>query len=484
MAFEMEIYPAAGVLGMSMAGEFCDVVFTTLFFTETDMDSRQPKSCGQRSLDQHLEVRMFEFIRNQARRIQQQRHIKRGARARQKAISMSIESLEGRQLLSAAHLGHRGRLVHELQFSELPSAIQAGLTQDASDHSVAAPVDTDDVILGNANGVETYSLVVNSTGATTRLTVDQDGAEVTSPTTSTTTYADLKTSDATAATEIASIATAKNLTAPADGKTVFVVTKSDGSVTYSMRLTRTATSKHKARKILVSVDADGNPVGNQDVPFSVLSSTIQAGINANLPTGATALAADATQDVSVQTIDGITLYTTNFTVDSTTTPVTVKIDGSVGALPTHTTTTYADLTTSDATAATEIQTLATAEGAGTIDTTSTVDVYTEATGTVLYSVTVTANDATTTNTYDLTITVDAAGNPTTLPGRGFDHGIGRGGFDGRFFAGANEGAGGGGCPGMSGGDSGSNSGGDSGSSGSTTTTTSSRTISLLSRRFF
>lgn len=440
---------------------------------------------------------MFELICRQAQRIQEHRHLKKGARARQRAISraacsMSLEPLEGRQLLSAAHHGHHGHALHTILFSQAPTSVQTGLDTDATNHSLADPTDSTQVILGNSNGVETYSVVISSTGATTRLTVDQDGNEITAPTTSTTTFGDLGTSDSAASTEISAIATAKNLTGLSSTTNVNVVTQSDGTVTYSVRLKRSATSKHRARKMTVSVDASGDPVGNQDLPFSVIPTTIQNGLNANAPTGATALDSTSTQDVSVQTIDGVTLYTTSYTFGSTTSQVTVKKDGSVGTLPTHTTTTYADLTTSDSTAATEMQTLATAEGAGTIDTTTSVDVYTEANGTILYSVSVAATDSTTSTTFNLTITVDAAGNPTTLPGRRFGDGFGGGGFDHRFFGDPGDGAspgdqtgggggGGGGCmggPGSSG-SSGSNSG-----SNNTGTTTSARPFGFFGGRFF
>src|SRR5262249_30262080 len=69
---------------------------------------------------------------------------------------------------------------------------------------------------------------------------------------------------------------------------------------------------------------------------------------------------------------------------------------------------------------TELQTLATADGvAGTIASTQTVDAYDEANGTTIYSVTLqatkTGDTSGATYTFNLTISVDQNGNPTTLP---------------------------------------------------------------------
>ena len=136
---------------------------------------------------------------------------------------------------------------------------------------------------------------------------------------------------------------------------------------------------------MITVDSDGNPAGNEDVPFSVLPGAIQKGINANIPTGATALATDSTQTVNVRTIDGVVLYTTTFTTSGASTKVTVNSAGDAASLPTTTTTTFGTLTK---TVQNELQTLATANGVTTtIADTQSINVYTEANGTVLYSAT-------------------------------------------------------------------------------------------------
>src|SRR5437660_7586511 len=50
---------------------------------------------------------------------------------------------------------HAGRTI---QFSQAPAAVQSGLKSLASTDNVTAPTATTIVILGNFNGVETYSI--------------------------------------------------------------------------------------------------------------------------------------------------------------------------------------------------------------------------------------------------------------------------------------------------------------------------------------
>src|SRR5206468_2659805 len=120
-------------------------------------------------------------------------------------------------------------------------------------------------------GLETYTVTVTGTGTTTRLTVDANGVAVTDPTHNTTTYADLQTTDAAAADELATIAAAESLTAPAATDTVAINVSSGGLTTYSMRLTSassTTTGRRGPPGAVVTVDAAGNPAGNAGGPVS------------------------------------------------------------------------------------------------------------------------------------------------------------------------------------------------------------------------
>jgi hypothetical protein len=180
------------------------------------------------------------------------------------------------------------------------------------------------------------------------------------------------------------------------------------ALTYSS----TTTGRH-AHSALITVDAAGNPAGRENLPFSVLPTAIQDGLNAGAPTGASKLATDSTQPVAVRTVDGVVLYTTTFTTSG-----------------------------ADAKVKTSIQTLANANGvAGTIADTQSITVYTESNGAVLYSATLAATSTKhAAITFDITITVDSNGNPTVLPrqdlffGR-FHHRHGFGGFGRLGFGG-------------------------------------------------
>jgi trimeric autotransporter adhesin len=350
-----------------------------------------------------------------------------------------------------------GKIENTITFSQAPSAVQTGLTSLASTDSLAAPTSDQTVYLGNSNGVETYTLHFTGTGTSTSIAVDENGNPVTKPTESTTTFADLTSSDAAAASEISAIAAALNLTAPTDSTTVNVSTTSAGAATYSVHLAPTSSTLTSTTSTVssinpggpaifagggeISVDASGNPVGNQRLPFGVLPSGIQSAINANVPTGATALASSSTQIVDVQTIDGVTLYTTTFSYSGTTTTVTVNASGTPVSLPSQTT---AEFSTIPQAAQTELQALATADSITTaISSTQTVTVYTEANGAVIYAVTLSNSSSTSstssTSAYGnwsdtITIAVDAAGNPTVpplgRPGHGFGGGGGWGGGGG------------------------------------------------------
>ena len=368
----------------------------------------------------------------------------RGAR---RSKSIIFEALETRQLLSVSLLGQDGPggqggppprgpggpggpggggpggPASTIEFSLAPTAVQSGLDALATADGLTDPTSTQLVSLNNVNGVETYSVTIDGTGTVSRLTVDQNGVPVTQPTQSTTTWATLDGtgtgSDAAAATEISTIATALSLTAPTATTVININTTATGVVTYSLKLSSSSSSSDSTDTeympadlgINVIVDAAGNPVGNQRLPFSVLPSAIQTALNNNAPTGATALAGTSTQSVDIRNVDGVQTYTVPFTVSGTTTAVTVNLTGDLVSLPSTSTTTFADLSSI---VQTELQTLATADGVtGTISSTQSVTVLTETNGTVLYSITVSVDGAD--HTYDITLTVDADGNPTTLP---------------------------------------------------------------------
>ncbi len=359
-----------------------------------------------------------------------------------RAVSVAIEPLENRQLLHGG-FGGFGGFGHggdgpgiggpgggnqtTIAFSLAPTAVQTGLDKLATADGLTDPTSTQLVRLGNSNGVETYSVTIDGTGTVSTLTVDQLGDAVTAPTQTTTTWATLSGtgagSDSAAAAEISAIATALSLTAPTSTDTVNVSTTSAGAVTYSIHLTGSATSTSDIDfGPTVAVDAAGNPVGNQQLPFSVFSSTIRTALNKNAPTGATALAATSTKNVDVRTTDGITTYSTTFTVTGTQTTVTVNSAGTLTSLPTTTTTTFSALSSA---LQKELQTLATADGVTTaIASTQSVSVLTETNGTVIYSVTLAATGTSASGsnfTFDVTVSVDSSGNPTTLPhdGGGF-----------------------------------------------------------------
>ncbi len=327
---------------------------------------------------------------------------------------------------ATTYVDQHGEILRSIPFSQAPAAVQTGLKTLAATDNVTAPAATDTVYLGNSNGVESYTLISTSTGTVTRMTVDQNGKPVTDPARTITTWATLNGtgtgSDAKAAAEISKIATALGLTAPADTDTVNVVTASDGSITYSIALARSSTTTTSTTSsdeefhdhgALISVDANGNPVGNQVLPFSALPTAIQNGINAHLPSGATALASTSTQSVRVRTLNGLTFYSVTFSTSGTDTTVTVIAAGDLASLPSSST---AEFSTIPSAAQTALQALATANGvSGTIGATQSVTVYDEGNGTKIYSVTLSATDSSTSDTFNITISVDQAGNPTVPP---------------------------------------------------------------------
>ena len=347
----------------------------------------------------------------------------------QRLVPATLEPLEARQLLSITHgpvggpFSGGGQTYSTIAFSLAPAAAQTGLTALATTDGLAVPTATSKVALGNSNGVETYSITSSSTGTVSRLTVDAAGDPVTSPTQTTTTFSALA---AAPAAEITAIATAQGLTAPTATTVVNVTTTAAGAVTYSVPLTGPSVAEpltagstvgtFPTRSVAVMVDAAGDPVGNQRLPFSVFSSTIQAALKAGAPAGATALTDTSSQTVDVTTFDGVTTYSTTFGVTGTDTTVIVNAAGATVVPASRTTLAFSAI---PAASQTELQALATADGyAGTIATTQSVTVYTE-TGVpaTLYAVTLGVTGSTTTSSHarEVTFVVDASGNPTTLP---------------------------------------------------------------------
>jgi hypothetical protein len=344
--------------------------------------------------------------------------------------------LEDRRLLSHGgfggfgfgHGGGFGRGLTSIEFSQAPSAVQTGLDTLASTDNLTAPTTSQTVYLGNQNGVETYTIDITGTGTQSALTVNQNGDPVTAPTNGTTTYGVVP---AAVSTEAAAIASALSLTVPASTASVRVSTPSGGTSVYTIELVASSTSTSHVHGRTFQIDANGDPVGSLNLPFDALPSSLQTALNTNRPTGATALATTSTQSVKIRTSSGVTTYSTSFTVGSTTTTVTVDGAGALTKLPSHSTTTFSALST---TVQDAIQALATDNGAtGTIAATTTVQVYDEANGTTIYSVNVNGSKLGLSGesfTYNLTISVDQDGNPTTLPSGGGGGGLFGGSFGG------------------------------------------------------
>lgn len=367
-------------------------------------------------------------------------------RGREQTVVSNIESLENRVLFhhgfgglgggfGAGGLGHG---LNSIEFSQAPAAVQTGLESLATTDRLTPPTSTSTqtVFLGNRNGVETYTIDINGTGTQSVLTVDQNGNPVTAPTNGTTTEGVLP---AAVMTEASAIATALNLTVPTSTANVQVSTPAGGTSVYTIRLTASTTStSSRFGGRTVSIDANGNPVGNQNLPFDAIPAAIQTALNNNRPSGATALATTSPQNVSIRTNSGITTYSTRFTTTGTSTTVTVNAAGALASLPSHSTTTFSALSSVVQTA---INALAADNGVtGTIAGTQTVQVYDEANGTTIYSINVNGSKTGFGGgafTYNLTISVDQNGNPTTLPNNGGDFDSSFGGFTGAsLFSGA------------------------------------------------
>lgn len=361
--------------------------------------------------------------------------------------SFGLEGLEDRRLLSASHhvshastssansgggYGH-GRVQNTITANLLPGGSTGAIAAELDTLSGTTLTDTSTVYLGNSHGIETYSIRVTATGTKAVYTVDVNGNPVTAPTQSTTTFGALS---GTVSSEFSAIATDLGLTDPVSTATVNVVTPVTGDAVYSLRISG---STGKGGRF-ISVDASGNPVGNENVPFEALSTTLQDALNALAPTGATPLTSTSTQNVHVETVDGVTLYSVKFTAAGVTTTVTVNEAGKATSLPTKTDTTFGALTT---TVKTELQTLATADGfTGTIADTAAVVEYTEANGTIIFAITLPVTKTSSsgsTFTANITVASDSLGNPT-VPPHGGGGGCGGGHDDGGLFGDRNGGS--------------------------------------------
>ena len=359
------------------------------------------------------------------------------------ASRFSLEGLEDRCMLSGGHshhslsqattspsassaISHRGNTI---LFSQAPSAVQSGLTSLATTDGVTTPTTSQTVYLGNRNGVETYTIKTTGTGTTTSLTVDVNGNAVTAPTNGSTTFGAISNSAVTD--EISAVATALGLTAPTSTSSVRVTTPAGGTAVYTITLSgASSTTGRHHHGTTISVDANGNLVGNVTLPFSAVPTAIQNGLNANAPAGATALASTSTQSVRIATLNGVTTYSTTFNSTGTRTTVSVNAAGTLTSLPSQS---KVQFSTIPVAAQTEIQTLATADGVtGTIAGTQSVSAYDEANGKTVYSVQLTGSSTGTAQTFNVMISVDQNGNPTTLPGGGEMGGCFGGNFGGRF----------------------------------------------------
>jgi hypothetical protein len=192
---------------------------------------------------------------------------------------------------------------------------------------------TQTVYIRPVNSTTTYYTVVltPSTGTKITLTSDEDGNPVTPPTSSKTTFGDV--TDAAATDELASLAAALNLTAPTSTTSVTVRTD-DGLTTYTVSL---APSSGTGHHVQITVDAAGNPAGNERIPFSALNSTIAGGLTSLA--SAESLTIAGTQNVLVSTSGGVTTYTVRltssgqsveFTVDNTGAAATPSSGGGFG----------------------------------------------------------------------------------------------------------------------------------------------------------
>ncbi len=335
-----------------------------------------------------------------------------------------VEPLESRQLFSAAGVTttliefHPSSGVnvqyftqyHAIRFDQAPSAVQNGLTALAAAKNAPAPAEDQKIILGNANGIETYSFIKGPARfkrPDPEFTVDVNGDSVASTTKSTTTFGTISNSAVTD--EFDAIAAGLNVSAPASTDGIIVTTLPTGKVIYSRKFQGAGAPKG----VRISVDDTGLPVGNEiggtsKVPFSALSSVIQDGLNNNAPAGASAINPSSNQIVTVRTLNGITTFSARFVANGVKTTVTVDSTGAVVTLPSQSTSVFSNIPLA---ARDEIQQLASDNGfGGTINSSHAVTVYDEANGTLIYGINISMHKSG--GMYSFDLWVDQDGNPT------------------------------------------------------------------------
>ena len=263
-----------------------------------------------------------------------------------------FEDLECRRMLSVSPFAHlksaiESKIHHDSTTAPSTTTFSGLQTSDVAAYNELTSLATTDkttiastqtVYIRPINSTTTYYTVVltPSTGTKITLTTDEDGNPVTPPTSSTTTFGAVTDTAATA--ELTALASALNLTAPASTTNVTVRT-ADGLTTYTVDLAPASGTGHDVR---VTVDAAGNPAGNERIPFSALPSVVSAGLTTLA--SADSLTIAATQNVQVETSGGVTTYTVRltstgqsfeFTVDTTGAAATPSGGGGFGGFGGH-----------------------------------------------------------------------------------------------------------------------------------------------------
>ena len=337
--------PCCPMLGGVRSGGYC-------FFREYDMFTRKQMRAERRG---RIMARVMEILEERAmlsasHHAVPAKHVvppPKSTTAKTAVVSGTTAGSSSTTSTTAVKAGgvHAGGLNGgTILFSQASTAIQNGLDALATTDGVTAPGSTATIYLGNSNGVETYTVDVTSTGKVTKLTVDAAGAAVTSPTVASSTFGAISNTAVTS--EMTAIASAIGATAPSSTSVVTVTTSASGAVTYTIALsssTSGSTGGGWGRVTVVTIDSNGNPVGNARLPLSVFSAAIQNGLTSNAPSGATALT--STSVVTVQTLNGVTTYSATYTSTGTRTTVTVDGTGALANLPSVSSTTFGALPT-------------------------------------------------------------------------------------------------------------------------------------------
>lgn len=213
------------------------------------------------------------------------------------SVSLANSKGRGQQLISVDADGNPAGNM-KIPFNALTSAASTELDTLAGDFSLTIS-STQNVYVSTAKGVTTYTVDLTSNGETYMFTVNTAGTLVSS--TVPQTFGSI--TDTAVTTELTTLASALKLTAPTSASVVYVTTNSSGS-TYSLTLTNSTGHGHPTT---LTVDSNGNPIGNDTIPFSALPTAISDGLTALATTyGATI---NSTESVQVQTIKGVTTYT-------------------------------------------------------------------------------------------------------------------------------------------------------------------------------